>query len=183
MSVAQTQADYYSKYYEQNKGRIKQARKDKYRVDKIFREKQQKRARDRARRLATEKREERAQASVHKARTLRAMEINLDEFSSQQVKRWPVGTLVTSSVICHALNISLGTLSNWVKKELIPEPTIRTSVRNYLFSVDYLQVVRISRIEALEQNLSLDEFKILAHKQYEIIRDKEEGIRKGGAVD
>jgi hypothetical protein len=178
-----TQADYYSEYYEKNKERIKKARKEKYRTDKSFRERQQKRARDRARRLATQKRDERAQENVHKARQLRAMEIDLDAFSSQQVKRWPVGTLITSSVICYALDISLGTLSNWVKKEIVPEPTIRTSVRNYLFSVDYLQSVRVARIEALEKNLTLDQFKDLAHKKYEDIKDKEDSIRRGGAVD
>jgi len=177
------QSGYYAEYYRRNKDDILQKRREKYQEDRPYRERQQRRARNRARGLAEGKRAERAMQNHFRATKLRDMLVDLTELSSQQVKNWPIGTLVTSSVICTVLDISLGTLSNWVKKKILPRPTIMSTAGNFLFSVPYLDVVRAARIEALDDSLTLNKFAKLANKMYGTIKAQEESLWKGGSID
>jgi hypothetical protein len=177
------QGGYYAEYYKRNKDEILRKRRAKYQEDAAYRERQQRRARTRARGLAETKRLARDMQNRLRATKLREMMIDLTALSSQQVKNWPVGTLVTSSVICMVLDISLGTLSNWVKKKILPTPTIMSTAGNFLFSVPYLDVVRAARIEALDNSLSLDKFSKLANKMYGTIQAQEESLWKGGSID
>lgn len=175
-------AAYFEKYYKENRPAILAKRRLRYQHDPEYKERMRAKARDRARLKAEERRAQRAEENRRKAAALKGRKLNLDSLGPQKVKRWPVGDFVTASVVSTALNVSLGTLGNWIRGGVIPPPTVSSTAGKHLFSLAYLHLVRDCRIESLSEGMVNGEFKTLANERYEAIRDTEEKLRKGETV-
>ena len=178
--MAPDKSIYFAKYYKDHRPAILAKRRLRYKNDPEYRAKMQEKARDRARRKADERRKEKIAKIQQRAKDLQAHAVDLDSFGSQMVKHWPVGDFVTASVLAEALGVSLGTLGNWIRGKIVPPPTISTTAGKHMFSVEYLQLVRDCRIDALSKGLVNGEFGKMANERYESIRDKEELMRRGG---
>lgn len=173
---------YFQKYYKENRPSILAKRRLRYQHDPEYKERMRAKARDRARRKADERRAQKAEENRRKSADLKNRQLNLESLGPQKVKRWPVGEFVTASVVASALNVSLGTLGNWIRGEVIPPPTISTTAGKHLFSFTYLHLVRDCRIEALAKGMVNGEFKEFVNEQYKAIRDTEEKLREGETV-
>lgn len=173
-------ASYFAKYYKNHRPVILAKRRLRYKNDPEYRAKMQEKARTRARQKADERRKEMLAKVQQKAVDLQNHPVDLNSFGSQKVKRWPVGEFVTASVMAGALGISLGTLGNWIKGDIIPSPTISSTAGKHLFSIEYLDLVRGCRIEALSAGGTNEDFRKLAAIRYETIRNNEELMRRGG---
>lgn len=170
---------YFAKYYKNHRPAILAKRRLRYKNDSEYRAKMQEKARTRARQKADGRRKE-TLASVHqKAADLSKHIIDLDSLGSQKVKRWPVGEFVTASVMAEALGISLGTLGNWIKSKIVPSPTVSSTAGKHLFSIEYLDLVRTCRIEALSAGGNNNDFRELVTARYTAIQNNEEVMRRG----
>jgi hypothetical protein len=178
--MATDKSVYFAKYYKKNRPAILAKRRIRYKNDPEYRIKMQEKARERARLKAEERRKQKVVEIQQHADNLRQQKIDLDSLGSQKVKRWPVGDFVTASVVAEALDVSLGTLGNWIRGGIIPQPTISSTAGKHLFSVDYLSLVRECRIEALSQGLVNGEFGKLVNSRYASIKENEQSLRKGG---
>jgi DNA-binding transcriptional regulator YiaG len=174
---------YFAKYYKENRPAILAKRRLRYQHDPEYKARMQEKARERARKKAAERRAARAEENRKKALGLKKKPLDLDLLGPQKVKRWPVGDFVTASVVATALNVSLGTLGNWIRGGVVPPPTVSSTAGKHLFSLAYLNLVRDCRIEALAQGMVNGEFKHLVNERYETIRDTEERLRKGETID
>lgn len=181
-SNSKNKTEYFAKYYEENRPAILAKRRIRYKNDPEYREKMREKARERARRKAEESKRERVEKSRSKAEDLRRKSLNLATFSPQQIKRWPVGDFVTSSVVSEALNVSVGTLGNWIRTGVLPPPTISSTAGKHMFSIEYLNMVRNCRIEALSSGLE-NKFEDLVKSKYADIKDSEDLMRRGGLVE
>jgi len=178
--MAMDKSIYFAKYYKKNRPAILAKRRIRYRNDPEYRIKMQEKARERARLKAEERRKQKVIEIKEHANELKHQEIDLDSLGSQKVKRWPVGDFVTASVVAQALDVSLGTLGNWIKGGIVPPPTISSTAGKHLFSVEYLSLVRECRIEALSRGLVNGDFGKMVNSRYDSIREKEQSLRKGG---
>jgi hypothetical protein len=140
----------------------------------------QAKARERARRKAAERRKNKLTESAARADDLRKKKLDFNSLGPQKVKHWPVGDFVTASVVATALNVSLGTLGNWLRGGTLPAPTVSSTAGKHLFSLEYLDLVRDCRIKALSAGMMNGDFSALVNGRYEEIRESEERLRRGG---
>ena len=173
-------SEYFAKYYEEHRPAILAKRRLRYKNDPEYRKRMQQKARDRARKKAAERRKTKLDASRSYADDLRKKKLNLESLGPQKVKHWPVGDFVTASVVAQALDVSLGTLGNWIRGGTLPPPTVSSTAGKHLFSIEYLTLVRDCRIEALSAGMVNGEFSKLVKSKYETIRASEECLRRGG---
>jgi len=171
---------YFAQYYEDNRPAILAKRRLRYRNDPEYRHRMQQKARDRAREKAVEQRKTNLDDSRTHADDLRKKSLNLADFGPQKVKHWPVGDFVTASVVAQALNVSLGTLGNWIRGGTLPSPTVSSTAGKHLFSLSYLELVRECRIHALANGMSNDGFSEFVKSKYQEIVASEELLRNGG---
>jgi len=175
-------SSYFARYYEKNRAAILAKRRLRYQNDEGYRERMRGKARERAQNKAKEQRVEKAERDHRFAQELQERDLQLDELGPQKVKHWPVGEFVTSSVICTALDISIGTLSNWLRVGILPPPTVSSTAGKHLFSMQYLELVRDCRIESLQKSMENGAFGRLVNNQYKKIKAKEEKLRRGESL-
>lgn len=180
--MARDKSVYFAQYYDDNKPAILAKRRLRYRNDPEYRKRMQEKARERARRKADERRAAKIAKKQSHANKIEGMSIDLDKLGPQKVKRWPVGDFVTASVVAMSLDVSLGTLGNWIRSGTIPRPTISSTAGKHLFSFAYLDLVRSCRVEALRTGLVNGEFRDLVNAKYEAIREDEEKLRNGESI-
>ena len=173
---------YFAQYYDDNKPAILAKRRLRYRNDPEYRKKMQEKARERARRKADERRAAKIFKKQAHADKIENTSIDFTALGPQKVKRWPVGEFVTASVVAMSLDISLGTLGNWLRSKTLPQPTISSTAGKHLFSFAYLELIRSCRIHALRTGMSNVEFKTLVDMRYEEISANEERLRRGESV-
>jgi len=173
-------SEYFAKYYEEHRPAILAKRRLRYKNDPEYRVRMQQKARDRARKKAAERRQTKLDSLKAHADDLRKKRLNLESLGPQKVKHWPVGDFVTASVVAQALNVSLGTLGNWIRGGTLPPPTVSSTAGKHLFSIDYLNLVRDCRIQALASGMINGDFSDLVKSKYEGIRSSEESLRRGG---
>lgn len=173
-------SEYFARYYEDHRPAILAKRRLRYKNDPEYRARMQQKARDRARQKAVERRTTKLGESRAKADAIRKTRLDLTSLGPQKVKKWPVGDFVTASVVASALNVSLGTLGNWIRGGTLPPPTVSSTAGKHLFSLDYLSLVRDCRIEALGSGMINGDFSSLVKQRYESIRAAEESLRRGG---
>jgi hypothetical protein len=173
---------YFARYYKKHKPAILAKRRLRYANDPEHRTRMQEKARERARQKALERRKERIVEARKYAAELQSQKIDLHELGPQKVKRWPVGEFVTASVVATSLDISLGSLNNWLRSGTLPPPTVSSTSGKHLFSIQYLNLVRDTRIEALRSGMVNGAFGKLVNEKYQAIRDTEEKLRKGETV-
>ena len=179
-SAPRDKAAYFAQYYEDNRPAILAKRRLRYRNDPEYRTRMQQKARDRAREKAVEHRKIKLADARSYADDLRKRKLNLDDLGPQKVKHWPVGDFVTASVVAQALNVSLGTLGNWIRGGTLPPPTVSSTAGKHLFSLGYLELVRECRIHALANGMINGDFGDLVKSRYKEIVAAEDLLRRGG---
>jgi|APIni6443716594_1056825.scaffolds.fasta_scaffold00007_16 hypothetical protein len=174
---------YFAQYYNVNSPAILAKRRLRYKNDPEYRKKMQEKARERARRKADERRSDKIDQMKQYADQIQKHKVDLSGLGSQKVKRWPVGDFVTASVVADALDVSLGTLGNWIRGGVVPPPTVSSTAGKHLFSIQYLDLVRACRIEALRSGTSNGTFKSLMASKYAGIISTEKKLRNGESIE